>query len=230
MNIKNIFPFLLLLSVNGFSQQHLINGTVFSAATRKPIEKVHIVLHMPDSKIMEFTTDSSGTYSFKASGPGKFFITAEKCIKGKCAWGECYLVKKFVIDSNALKQDNSIFCDLTLMPVKQEIILPTIYFKKNTAQFDSCSYCSNRPIDSTLFCLSEMLLLNPKMQICINGYANENEKDAEKLSGERALTVKKILLKNNVNETRVSVKAFGTNRLTSKDPTNRIVTFSIIKF
>ena len=67
----------------------------FPTAVRE--QKVKVILHLPDSKTMEVTTDSTGTYFFKAVGPGKFYITAEKCIKGRCANGECYLDKKFVI-------------------------------------------------------------------------------------------------------------------------------------
>jgi len=228
--MKYIFLlFLILLSLNCFSQEHLINGTVYSAETRKPVSNVKVILHLPDSKTMELTTDTSGKYFFKASGPGKFYITAEKCIKGRCAEGECYLDKKFVIDSNALKHDNSIFCDLTLMRIKPEYVLPIIYFKKNSLVIDSVHSISKLSIDSTLYCMAELLHLNPTMQFSIDGFAEAGEAEAIDLSSGRATAVKNKLLKYFSVDKQLLTKGFGEKNIKEFGGNNKAVSFVLIK-
>lgn len=102
--------------------------------------------------------------------------------------------------------------------VSKSLYFPTIQFKKQSAvydtlfpkweNFDTSSYLPEKVIGNIVNDLNN----NPAMIIELCAHCSADEKDVENLSAQRALKVKKDILKYGIDEKRVFTKGYAVTK------------------
>ena len=228
---QTLLTIFLSLSANFiFSQGITIRGHVTSNDLLLPVSNASVIASFNDSITGETLTDSNGFYQVHLKNRTSIKLSIHKFKIKRCGRGETYMSDRNVIDLSNTKDSMTVTRDFILERFNSDWELPILCFNKNATSPDTCIYSyDDEKMDSALFCLVEVLRADPLVHVSINGYAESNEKDPDKLSTNRAIAAKNILLKFSVDKKRMEVHGRGTEEPIIHMDNDRIVTFSILK-
>lgn len=243
------------ISIVTFGQKDLIviSGKYYdSREPLKRIEAMNVWLTLNDSLIIESQPDSLGQYSFKISRnilrthKVKLRVFQDQKLLDKIhPINDCPYLRKIpsYFSSQLIKEPandiEQIIVDIELSQMIVDYRFPCIGFKKNSVEFSNCGADNS---DTSLFCLRNQLIENPRLTIKIQVHS-WNEKCTKKLSAERGRYMLNKLYKLGIDTNRVEILALGDTKplvkkaVIKKAPTqvdkdaldklNRRATFSI---
>jgi hypothetical protein len=221
---------ILSISVNFiFAQGITITGHVISNDLKLPIAHANVIVISNDSVTTRSFTDSTGFYKLHLKNRTSIILSIYKFKTRRCGQGESYMNDRNEIDLSNTKDSLQVTRNFILERLNSEWELPILCFKKNTTTIDTCIFCYDTKMDSALFCLVEFMRSNPTTYVSIDGYAEKDEKDPDKLSFNRARTAKKNLLQFQIEDKRIKINGMGTKKPNVQNDNNRMVTFLILK-
>ncbi len=181
----------------------LVKGIVLNSETKQPMEATVTYSELGSKKILGHAKSDPVTGKFVLSLPTgkKYCVVANKTN---------FISVHESSDILNLKKYSEHEIDLFLTPMKkgQSVVLNNLFFKANSAEIHSDSY-------PELDKLYEIMKLNPKIKITINGHTSKNYSNAEwnmNLSTNRALAVKNYLVEKGINEKRITHKGYGFSK------------------
>jgi outer membrane protein OmpA-like peptidoglycan-associated protein len=216
--MKFIITLLLAgLSSAAFSQI-TVSGKVKAAITGKGVFSKITYRSYPTGSLSETFNDS--TFSFTIFGSSKYVVTAES--PG--------YIKSTILVLPSEAKNGTINRDIELTPNGKTIRLNHLIFDMGRAVIKPESY---QELDQ----LVAFLKINSKIEIQLEGHTDNqgNSSLNFKLSQDRVDAVKKYLVKEGVNKSRIQTKAFGGTQPISTENTeharslNRRVEMRILK-
>lgn len=202
---------LFLFSINISSAQLVgtvvaVTGSVFNSVTREPVTAYLIVLDENGKRINATRSNSAenGYYYITSLKPGqKYYITISQ---------PNYFKEKFEIEIANTDKYTEISRDFLITPIQKGIDLPLTIspFELNKSKLRFGSEYLLNDIISTL-------QNNPEIKVDIICFPdNNNDKNEnQKLTEERAKSLKTFLIENGISETRINIKSNS-----STDPKN----------
>lgn len=187
-------------------------------------------LVLNDSLIIESQPDSLGHFIFKVSRNilrthnVKLRVFQDQKLLDKIhPINDCPYLRKIPLyyNSQSIKEPASdiqqIIVDVQLAHISIDYRHPCISFKKNSVEFSNCGTDNS---DTSLFCLRNYLVENPKLRITVNVHS-WNETQPKELSVERGKYILNKLYKLGVDTNRIEIQPLSD--------TKPIVTKTVIK-
>lgn len=203
----------------------LIYGRVLNAITGEPIEAGI------NYEILKNGKEAGSATSDPENGAYKIVLPKGESY-GLSAISEGFLPVSEHLDLINIIEYKEIKKDLLLMPIEkgQSIVLNNIFFETGNATLQPES-------EPEIARLSKILQKHPSLFIEIAGHTDDvgDEIMNQKLSVERALSVKKALVEKGVNAKRINTKGYGESKPVTSNETeegkaqNRRVEFLILK-
>ncbi len=218
--IKDIIDIQLDYSEKGENGGELLDTLSLNLvyAKDKPIYSIHVLDEFTKKPIksrivISNTVDLDGTYT-----ASDLFLNQKKQIKESIIKvdAEGYLSKDLINHKITLSKHT---CDTILLtPVKRGTIakLDEIYFAAGLAVILEES-------DPKLKRLRDFMILNPTVNIEIQGHVNDDSKRglfSKRLSKRRAKRILNYLVENGISESRLSCVGFGNSKPVFKNPQN----------
>jgi len=141
---------LLICFIANGQENHKLSGRITDCKFKTPIKNTIIRLVCQDQRMFEVKSDSLGFYFFHNSvlKPGlEYVLTAiapDEAVKvsyGMCLYS--YFRNGYLTSSDKVKfktEENissaNLIHDFCLIPIQRSIIIPTVFFKKNSVKFD----------------------------------------------------------------------------------------------
>jgi outer membrane protein OmpA-like peptidoglycan-associated protein len=237
--MRLIFFFLFVNNVL-YAQDLTLSGTVTERESGFGVKGAEVKLMGSDKTTVEVLTDSAGHYIFPEGTlqPNTAYIISVSGIKCRSPqWGDGLLgnprrkfdtygsVSKFVIDLDLLKV-------LACEPIVR------IVFKKNSVGFNEPADSNEVGCQRSVNYLIQTMKENPNIVIELRGHASKDEKDAEKLSQDRVVKIRDLVLAAGIDKERIVIIAFGSSKplqnvdIPEKEKYNsacRRVTFSVLR-
>lgn len=222
---------LVCFLVNG-QESHKLSGWITDCKFKTAIAKARVKLVSSSGLNVETLSDSLGFYHFNDSllKPDVTYVLStiapdeEKRIPfGMCPYSyfhDGYLNSsdklKFKTDEN--RAPNILAFNFCLVPIQVQIRIPSVYFKKNSLDFDKEKieglehyfYSGDTVVD----CLVDLMKNYPDFVFELSGHADKKEKNAKELSELRVKKVYNLVVQKGVQKDRVYTKSYGSKRLT----------------
>lgn len=178
-----------------------LQGIVSDSDNGKPLESEIIVELFEGKKVIPFSITSdkeSGKYSITLPKGSRYSITAEK---------EGYLFFSRELNLNNIEEAQTITEEIQLHPLKagEKVVFKTIYFVPDSAQLLPESF-------PALQRLLELMQNNSELRIRIEGHVADvgvSQKEAMKLSLQRAEAVRKYLIRKDIGPERLEIMGLG---------------------
>lgn len=227
--VRIVFLGLILVSFIAKGQEgHKLSGRITDCKFKTPIKNTIIKLVCIDKRMFETKSDSSGFYFFHDSvlKPSLEYvlttIAPDEAVKvpyGMCQYS--YFRNGYLNSSDKVKfktEENistaNIIHDFCLVPIQRSIIIPTVFFKKNSLEFgrsqvdeyDYYVYSGDTAVD----CLVDLMKNFPEYVFQLSGHADKKEKNGKELSELRVKKVYDLVVQKGIQKDRVYTKSYGS--------------------
>ncbi|MBL0328736.1 MAG: OmpA family protein [Bacteroidetes bacterium] len=206
---------------------HKLSGRIYDCKFKTPIKNTIIKLVCIDQRTFETKSDSSGFYFFHDSvlKPSLEYvlttIAPDETVKvpyGMCQYS--YFRNGYLNSADKVKfktEENisnaNIIHDFCLIPIQRSLIIPTVFFKKNSLEFgrsqvdeyDYYVYSGDTAVD----CLVDLMKNFPQYVFELAGHADKKEKNPKKLSELRVKKVYDLMVLKGIEKDRLSCKSYG---------------------
>jgi hypothetical protein len=140
MKISHVLFFVLVSSINIFSQNYSVTGQIADSVNKKPLMKANVIFsHLPDAKIKGVFTDAAGKFAIDKLKPGKYSLAIS------------YLGYKTYHRNIELNTEKTDLPRIMLSPEGVEIgeidvfgKTPGVTIKNDTTEYDASSYKVNK--------------------------------------------------------------------------------------
>ena len=198
----------------------LLEGTVTMDDEKDPVENAIIHLKLSSGTMLEEKTDVFGKYKFIVKDTTSNFsitLVTDKSTRSLSRSSSCFFATKDE-GKGTLKANTNFVKDFQLVKVLDcGMHMPTILFYKNSLSCCNDSLHKFKPTNYETFenatnMLYQTLKDNPTISIELAGHASMEENKPDKLSKQRANTIKRALVSKGINKKRIQTKGWGTEK------------------